>query len=93
MDRYYYIGLDIHKKIIAYCVKAIDGSLIDQGKIGADRQDLGVWLKGLPGPWVGAMEATLFTGWVYDFLKPHAITLKVAHPAMLKAITAAKKKN
>jgi len=47
----------------------------------------------LPGPWYGAMEATLFTGWIYDFLKPHAIELKVAHPAMLKAITAAKKKN
>ena len=93
MERYYYIGLDIHKKIIAYCVKAIDGSLIDQGKIAADRQSLEAWVNGLPGPWIGAMEATMFTGWVYDFLKPHAVALKVAHPAMLKAITAAKKKN
>jgi len=93
MGRYYYIGLDIHKKIIAYCVKAIDGCLIDQGKIAADRQSLEAWVNGLPGPWIGAMEATIFTGWVYDFLKPHAIVLKVAHPAMLKAITAAKKKN
>ena len=57
MGRLYYIGLDIHKKIIAYCVKAIDGSLIDQGKIEADRESLGVWVKGLPGPWIGAMEA------------------------------------
>jgi len=39
------------------------------------------------------MEATIFTGWVYDFLKPYAVDLKVAHPAVLKAITAAKKKN
>jgi transposase len=39
------------------------------------------------------MEATLFTGWVYDYLKPHAVDLKVANPSMLKAITAAKKKN
>jgi hypothetical protein len=39
------------------------------------------------------MEATMFTGWVYDFLRPHALELKVAHPEMLKAITAAKKKN
>jgi transposase len=39
------------------------------------------------------MEATIFTGWVYDFLKPHAVELKVAHPEMLKAITAAKRKN
>ncbi len=39
------------------------------------------------------MEATLFTGWIYDFLTPYAAELKVAHPAMLKAITVAKKKN
>jgi transposase len=39
------------------------------------------------------MEATIFTGWVYDFLKPYAVALKVAHPEMLKAISAAKKKN
>jgi len=29
----------------------------------------------------------------YDYLLPYALELKVAHPAMLKAITAAKKKN
>lgn len=33
------------------------------------------------------------SGWVYDFLKPQAVALKVAHPEMLKAKTAAKKKN
>jgi transposase len=93
MSTYYYIGLDIHKRTISYCIKAIDGSLIGQGKIEADRKSLGEWVQGLPGPWIGAMEATIFTGWVYDFLKPHAVALKVAHPEMLKAITAAKKKN
>ena len=35
----------------------------------------------------------MFTGWIYDFLKCHAADIKVAHPEMLKAITAAKKKN
>ena len=93
MGTLYYIGLDIHKRIISYCIKAIDGRLIGEGKIEADRKTLDAWVKGLPGPRVGAMEATIFTGWVYDFLKPHAIALKVAHPEMLKAITAAKKKN
>jgi transposase len=39
------------------------------------------------------MEATLFTGWVYDWLAPHARRLKVAHPLMLRAIAAGKKKN
>ena len=39
------------------------------------------------------MEATIFTGWIYDHLKPHAATTKVAHSLMLRAIAAAKKKN
>jgi transposase len=93
MERLYYIGLDIHKKTISYCVKKVDGTIVQQGKIAADRETLLKWMEGLPGPWLGAMEATLFTGWVYDFLKPYAVELKVAHPEMLKAITAAKKKN
>ncbi len=93
MSAIYYIGLDIHKKTIAYCIKRIDGLLVKQGTIAAERKALNNWLSELPGPWHGAMEATIFTGWIYDFLKPHAIELKVAHPAMLKAITAAKKKN
>jgi hypothetical protein len=40
----------------------------------------------MPGQWVGAMEATIFTGWIYDYLYPHAVEIKVAHPEMLKAI-------
>jgi transposase len=93
MSVLYYIGLDIHKKTIAYCIKKIDGTLVRQGTVAAERKALSKWLSELPCPWSGAMEATIFTGWVYDFLKPHAVDLKVAHPAMLKAITSAKKKN
>jgi len=37
--------------------------------------------------------ATIFTSWVYDHLLPHAAAVKVAHPLMLRAITAAKRKN
>jgi transposase len=50
-------------------------------------------MAGRTGSWTAAMEATLFTGWVYDHLLPHARQVKVAHPAMLKAISAAKRKN
>ena len=39
------------------------------------------------------MEATIFTGWVYDHLRPHGVAVKVAHPLRLRAIAAAKKKN
>ena len=50
-------------------------------------------MKTLPRPWTVAMEATIFTGWIYDHLLPHAAQVKVAHPVMLRAIAAAKKKN
>jgi len=93
MESIHYIGLDVHKKSIAYCVKSINGEVVKQGTVAAERQALRKWLLDLPDSWVGALEATMFTGWIYDFLKPHAVELKVAHPAMLKAITAAKKKN
>lgn len=93
MENIHYIGLDVHKKSIAYCIKTLSGRIVDQGVISADRKALRKWVEGLPSPWMGAMEATIFTGWIYDFLKPHATELKVAHPEMLKAITAAKKKN
>jgi len=39
------------------------------------------------------MEATIFSGWIYDHLLPHAAQIKVAHPLMLGAIAVAKKKN
>jgi hypothetical protein len=39
------------------------------------------------------MEATIFTGWIYDHLLPHAAQVKVAHGLMLRAIAAAKKKS
>jgi transposase len=37
-------------------------------------------MKTLPQPWSAAMEATMFSGWIYDHLKPHAAELKVAIP-------------
>jgi transposase len=50
-------------------------------------------METLPQPWTAAMEATMFTAWVYDHLLPRAAAVKVAHPLMLRAIAAAKKKN
>lgn len=88
-----YIGFDVHKKTISFCAKAGDGRILDEGKIAARRGDLNAWAKARSRPWVGALEATLFTGWIYDLLRPQAQELKVAHPAMLRAITASKKKN
>ena len=89
----YYIGLDVHKRTISYCVKDAAGRVHQEGKIGARRRELDAWIKTLPQPRTIAMEATIFTGWIYDYLLPHAEKVKVAHPLMLRAIAAAKRKN
>ena len=93
METMYYIGLDVHKRAISYCVKDVSGRVYAEGSVPATRFDLDRWMKTLPQPWTAAMEATVFTGWIYDHLQPHAAALKVAHPLMLRAIAAAKKKN
>ena len=93
MQSMYYIGLDVHKRTISYCVKDGSGKIHAEGTIPATRFDLDRWMRTLPQPWTAAMEATVFTGWIYDHLLPHAAALKVAHPLMLRAIAAAKKKN
>ena len=89
----YYIGMDVHKKNISYCIKTKSGEIVSQGNIASNRESLRQWVAGLPKRWIGAMEATLFSGWIYDYLKPYAFELKIANPQMLKAIISSKKKN
>jgi transposase len=93
METMYYIGLDVHKKTINSCVKDGSGRIYGEGSIPATRLTLDIWMKTLPQPWTAAMEATIFTAWIYDHLQPHAAAVKVAHPLMLRAIAVAKKKN
>ena len=93
MNDTHYIGLDVHKKSVNYCVKTGDGEIVREGRVAALRDDLRLWARAQPKPWQGAMEATLFSAWIYDTLKPFAQELDMAHPARMKAITAAKKKS
>src|SRR5437016_12517379 len=46
----YYIGLDVHKKTISYCVKDASGQVHQEGKVGATRWELDDWIKTLPQP-------------------------------------------
>src|SRR4051794_18645912 len=87
---YYYIGLDVHKKTISYCVRDASGQIQQQATIPAKRSELDRWIKTLSQPWAAAMGATIFTGWIYDHLLPHAAQVKVAHPLMLRAIAASR---
>src|SRR6266849_1353492 len=93
MNVNHYIGFDVHKKSVSYCVKTGDGRIVEEGKLPATRQALRQWAQQRTEPWHGAMEATLFSGWIYDALKPYAAELQMGHPAMMKAIGASKKKN
>jgi transposase len=89
---FYFVGLDVHKQVIAYCVMDGGGNIILEGKVPATREALAEWLKKVPRPWAGAMEATMFSHWIFHYLLPHAAQLKMGHPARMKAITAGKKK-
>ena len=60
----YYIGLDVHKKAISYCVKDASGRVYQEGKLEATHCELDSWMRTLPQPWTVAMEATIFTGWI-----------------------------
>src|SRR6266566_3972107 len=70
----YYIGLDVHKKTISYCVKDVSGQVHQEGQIGATRCELDGWMKTLPQPWTVAMAAKkkndrIDTGKIADCLR------------------------
>ena len=41
----YYVGLDVHKKTISYCVKDVSGDVQSEGSLPATRSDLDRWMK------------------------------------------------
>ena len=93
MTAIHYIGLDVHKKTISYCIKTAAGEIVEEGVVAAQREALRRWAAARSQPWRGAMEATLFSGWIYDTLLPYSEQLQMAHPAKMKAISAGKKKS
>jgi transposase len=44
-DIMYYIGLDVHKRMISYCVKDAAGKIHQEGKIGSTRRELDAWCR------------------------------------------------
>jgi transposase len=84
---YHFVGLDIHKRSVVFCEKNLTGQTVAHGTIAARKQELVAFAQSRGKPWVGAIEATLFSGWVYDVLAPYAVELHVGHPARLKALS------
>ena len=93
MNAIHYIGFDVHKKTISFCVKTAAGQIVEEGTLEADRAVLRRWAAARKRAWRGAMEATLLSAWIYDTLKPYAQQLSMGHPAKMKAITAGKNKS
>ncbi len=58
MNITHYIGLDVHKKHIKFCVKTSDGSVVQEGRLVAQRSTLREWAAGQTRDWHGAMGPT-----------------------------------
>lgn len=93
MSSIHYVGLDVHKKVVAFCVKTADGTIVERGTVPATREGLTAWAERQTIPWIGVLETTLFSHWIYDHLEPYAVELKLAQARRLEAIASAKKKN
>jgi transposase len=89
----YFVGLDVHKQMTAYCVKTQQGEILAEGMVASTRAVLSEWAKTVPQPWHGGMEATMFSHWIYHHLKGFAQQLEMGHAARMKAICAGKKKS
>ena len=93
MNDYHYIGFDVHKAKIYYCVKTADGTVVEKGKFDNQREAVRAFAQRQKEPWKGVLEATLFSGWIWDELVQSAAEMQMAHPLMVKAIQAAKHKS
>ena len=89
----HFVGLDVHKQVIAFCIKTADGTIVKEGSVPSRRSDLDEWVKTVPGTWVAGMESTMFSHWIYYHLQDRGAKVLMGHAAQMKAICAGKKKS
>jgi hypothetical protein len=51
MNVIHYIGLDVHKKTISYCIKTAAGQIVKEGTMAAERSVLRRWAERQQQPW------------------------------------------
>ena len=51
MNAPHYIGFDVHKKTISFCVKTAAGEVVEEGNLPAQRGALRQWALARPQPW------------------------------------------
>jgi transposase len=50
MNVVHYIGLDVHRKTISYCIKTAAGQVVKEGIVAAERSVLRGWAATPPQP-------------------------------------------
>lgn len=86
----HYLGMDVHKKVVATCLLDESGQVVKRGKFDLSAQRLGVFAASLPRPCKAVLEATTNTWAVVDVLTPVLDEVVVSNPLRTKAIASAK---
>lgn len=81
MQSMYYSGLDVHKKTIRSALKMEAVVSTQKGRFPPTRLELDRWMKTLPQLSTAAMEATMFTAWIYVALFLLSATTLALGPA------------
>lgn len=86
-----YVGLDIHKKTVVYCILGAGGTVLDRGQFPCLKPALESFgEKTLQGDDHVALEATTHCWAVVDLLEPFVEKIAVSNPLQTRAIAAAK---
>lgn len=89
----YTVGIDTHSRTHAVCILDEDGKRMNEFTVKGGLAELTGALRGIDGPFRACYEASLGYGAVHDALAPIAREVAVAHPARLRVIFQAKRKN
>ena len=88
-----YVGLDVHKDVVEYCILDAAGKKIDGGRILCEQSVLKRFATTtLSSKDHVALESTANTWSVVDILEPHVAKIVVGNPLKTKAIAEAKVK-
>lgn len=87
------VGIDAHYQSYTMCILDHQGKVFKEHTVEGSAADAAAWLGRLKEPFRACYEASLGYGVLYDALAPVADKVLVAHPAHVRSIFKAKKKN
>jgi transposase len=88
-----YVGLDVHKDVVEYCILDSEGKKLDGGRFICEASVLGNFAKNVLSPKDHvALEATMNTWPIADILEPFVEKIVVGNPLRTRIIAEAKVK-